>query len=283
MNTFFLLLTILALSMQSILQKQYNTIGKNLSVFGFNALSAAAAFLFFALLSGGSFTLHTPTLVYAVFFGIAYLTTMVSCVLSIRYGSLSLFSLAISYSLLLPTLYGILFLREPAKPSLYIGLALFLLSILLINFNKNDKKISVKWVVFTLLAFFGNGLCTILQKQQQLEAGGAYKSEFMMTALLLAALGSLILTLCFENKRFRPSVRKGWHLAALCGLCNGSVNLLVMTLCTTMPASLLFPLVSAGGIVTTFFVSRFVYKETLSRTQLLGFCIGVGSIIALNI
>ena len=49
-----------------------------------------------------------------------------------------------------------------------------------------------------------------------------------------------------------------------------------------MPVSLMFPLVSAGGLIITYAVSKFLYKETLSKTQFIGFVFGLAAVIFLN-
>ena len=50
-----------------------------------------------------------------------------------------------------------------------------------------------------------------------------------------------------------------------------------------MAASLMFPLISAGGIILTYIVSRFAYKEKLSLNQNIGVVLGVAAVIFLNL
>ena len=77
--------------------------------------------------------------------------------------------------------------------------------------------------------------------------------------------------------------RLGWKEAIFCGLANAVVNLFVMVLSDTMPASLLFPVISGGGMLITHIIARFYYKEKLSRSQNVGFIIGLVSVILLNL
>jgi multidrug transporter EmrE-like cation transporter len=70
----------------------------------------------------------------------------------------------------------------------------------------------------------------------------------------------------------------------LCGAANGAVNLFVILLSTNkMNPSLMFPLISAGGIVITSLVSIFVYKEKLSLLQYIGVVMGIGAIVFMNL
>ena len=75
----------------------------------------------------------------------------------------------------------------------------------------------------------------------------------------------------------------GYTLGILCGAFNGMVNLFVMILSGLMPVSLMFPIISAGGIVATFIISQVFYKEKLSKLQLIGFVLGTISVVLLNI
>lgn len=61
------------------------------------------------------------------------------------------------------------------------------------------------------------------------------------------------------------------------------VNILVMLLSGMMATSLMFPLISAGGIVITYAVSRLLYKEELTKTQFIGFIAGIISVVLFNL
>ena len=69
----------------------------------------------------------------------------------------------------------------------------------------------------------------------------------------------------------------------LCGVANGVVNLLVMVASLTIEKSVMFPLISAGGIVLTWIISVFLYKEKLSMKQNIGLVLGIVSIVFLNL
>ena len=69
----------------------------------------------------------------------------------------------------------------------------------------------------------------------------------------------------------------------IAGIANGIVNFFVMVLTGLIPNAILYPSISAGGVVLGFFASVLIYKEKLSKLQLTGYFIGVLSIILLNI
>ena len=78
------------------------------------------------------------------------------------YGSLGVTMLIFSYSLIIPTFYGVIVLKEPVSYFTWIGLSLLAVSLFLLNFKNETVKISLKWSVFTFMSFVGNGMCSTI-------------------------------------------------------------------------------------------------------------------------
>lgn len=283
MNFLMLVGIIVCISAQQIVQKIYN--GKSKGAYTFTAINALFAAIFFALMSIGSFSFDAEVLIYSALFALAYSTAFIGLFSAIATGPLSLSSLFMSYSLLIPTFYGLIFLDE--KPDILFGIGIVALIVSLVLTNKEDKgdkKITPIWIVYVLLCFVGNGACSVVQKLQILRFNGAYKNEFMMMALLMSFVITLTIAFVRERKDMKQSIRRGGHLCIACGVCNAVVNMLVMILADgRMSMSILYPVISAGGIILTFIVSRFIYKERLSKLQNIGFLLGVLAVIILNI
>lgn len=282
MNYIYLILIILAVSFQNIVQKPYTQKTEGKGVFTFTLMSSLAALLFFIITSKG-LKFDSGILLYSFFFALSYMTCSVSLVAAIGSGSLSLTTLINSYSLMLPTLYGLIFLKDAIKPGLIPGIILLAISLFLTNKKGSDKKFSVKWLIYVSLAFVGNGMCTIVQKSQQLAFDGAYKNEFMIAALSMVVILLIPVVLKKEGKNALSLIKAGWKWALPCGLANGLANMLVMVLSGIMAASLMFPLISAGGLIITYLVSKFFYKEYLTKLQTAGMLVGLASVILLNL
>lgn len=239
--------------------------------------------MLFFIITSGSFEWNTGLILYAVLFALSYATATVSSVAAVAYGSLSLTALIISYSLMLPTVYGLIFLKDPIGFGLIPGLVFLIISLFLTNQKSSDSSLRFQWIICVILAFIGNGMCSVIQKMQQIAFDGAYKSEFMVLSLAIVAGFLSILVLIKERKDIKMLAKSGWHLALVCGVLNGIVNLFVMILSNRMPLSLMFPMISAGGIIITYIVSKFVYKEKLAKTQFIGFILGLVAVVFLNI
>lgn len=282
-NILLLLTIVVFLSVQSVMKKAYNqkVAGGTLS---FSAASCVAALLVFLITSGGKLNFHTEFLPYSLLFAVSYSVAVVTNLLAIMAGPLSLTSLLISFSLLIPTFYGIFALNEPVSANLFLGLGLLAAALVLINIEKQgEKKITLKWIFYVALAFVGNGMCSTVQKVQQTVFPGQYMSEFMIVALVISAIAMGIFALCTEKKQFLPNLKAGFWMYAANGLANGITNFLVIFLSPRLAASVMFPVVSAGGIVLTFLISLFFYKEKLSKWQILGSVLGLVSVIFLNL
>ena len=282
MNYCFLFLTVATLAAQEVFTKQYST-KKTAGAVTYAALVSISALCMFVLSSGFKFRFRQELLGYVLLFTAAYCAATVFLTLAMGCGPLSLTSLIHSYSLMIPTLYGILFLHEKLRVSMCIGMALLVLSLALINYAKSDRKKNVRWLLYVCVAFMGNGLCSTVQKAQQVAFGGQYKNEFMIVSLAGVSVILLICSLFLERKQLLSSIRRGWYLAVPCGILNGLTNLFVLLLSTKIAASLMFPILSGGNVVLTSLISVWGFHEKLNRRQLAGIALGVASIILLSL
>ena len=282
MSAFYLILVVLGVSGQNITKKMYSqkTGGKGVYLFGMMSVFAAAMFF---LLTSGKMQWDVRVIPYAIGFAVFYAMAVVFGTIAVSCGPLSITALISSYSLILPTLFGLLFLHEPVRGGLFPGLVLLFVSLVLINRKNENIPITPKWILCVILAFLGNGGCSIAQKLQQSAFAGAYKNEFMFVALSMVLLVFVTAVLLKERKQIAVCAKTVWWLGAACGIMNGVVNLLVMLLSGRLPASFMFPVISAGGVVLTFFVSTLFYREKLTKLQILGFVFGAVSVILLNL
>ena len=281
MNAIYLISVILVLSLQNVMKKGY-TKRNGGGVYLFGVLTCLSATVFFLVTSGG-LQWNTRILPYSLAFASAYITAMISSIMAIQCGSLSLTSLVVSYSLMIPSLYGLLFLDESVSFGFYPGILLLVISLVLINKPGEKKPINFKWIIYVILAFLGNGMCSVFQKMQQVVFEGAYKNELMIVALVAGAIVLAIISFIKEGKQVSTYIKNGWFFGLFSGVFNGIANLFVMILSNRTSASFMFPLISAGGIIVTYLISKWVYKEELSKRQFAGFILGIASVIFLNI
>lgn len=295
MSVFYLIAIIFGIAIQSVFKKSYSR-KQSGGVFTFAMITVLTACLFFVVSGGFKFNFHPEILPYAIGFATAYCAATIFGFWAILTGPLSLTSLATSYSLLIPTFWGIIFDGDKTSVWLYVGIALLAASLVFINMKDKkpaenaegavtapETKITLKWVIFVLIALVTNGACSTIQPAQTKKFDGAYDSIFMIISLAIVAVVLLGFVLWKERRELVPTLKIGAPYMVHCGIANGVVNLFVMLASMSIPKSVMFPLISAGGIVLTWIISVFLYKEKLSMKQNIGLVLGIVSIVFLNL
>ena len=284
MEALLLIVIPLMLSAQQIAQKEYDKRTQN-GAYSYTLIAALVAISLFFITSGGTLNFRLDVSLYSVLYAVGYATTMITGFLAIKTGSLSLTVLIIQYSLIVPAVYGMIMLGDPLKPTVFAGLALLIVSLIFVNFNKNEKAVrpTLKWAIFVGLSFLGNGVCNTVQKVQQVDFDGQYKSEFMIVAFGISIAFLICLTLAFERRDFLRNLRRGGIICAGSGVCNGICNFSILVLAGMLPSSVMYPIISAGGTIAASLAALFIYREKMSRQQLVGLGLGILAIVALNL
>lgn len=285
-NALLLFIIILSGGFQGIIRKKFAIRAPSAS-FSFTTGNMIFVLLFF-IITCRNFTYPKELLPYSIGMATSFCVAGVTGMLAIVTGSLALSSLIGSYSLILPAIYGIVFLDEPTSIAFYIGLLLLLISLFFINFEpKGEKKqITLKWIIIMVIQFFSNGANSIIQKLQQMDFNGLYKNEFMIVAIAIVVIVSFVMTRIFEREKAAYHFKIGFRYYAIFGILTGLVNFLVLVLSDpkmNMPASVMFPLISVAGMVLSLGIAKFMFKEKLSKLQLIGIAFGTASIVFLSI
>jgi uncharacterized membrane protein len=278
----FLALAMVTGSAQTIGTKQYNVKAKHKNQYLYSAMMIAFAMLVFFIIAKFKFEFSASFLPYALAFGISYLCAILCSSFAISCGPLSLTSLFISFSMLIPALYGIIFLGDDMTVFFYVGLVLLVISLILINAKNETVKITPKWIILVSIAFVSNGMCSVFQTMQQRACGGKYKSEFMICALAIAFVTLFVIGMTVSRERIRE-LRSCISFAAVSGSSNAALNYFIMILQGMLSPAILFPSYSAGAMLIMYVVSRFIYREKLSIVQSVGYAVAVASIVFLNL
>ena len=287
MNYFLLFLTALFIVFQKVIQDRYNAKCRS-GVFLFSGMISFFAMCFFMAVNR-DWTWSSELIVPAVSFGLSYAAATVFVVLAIKCGSLAKTTLITSYSLLVPAFAGLIILREPLGIPMIAGMILLVLSLWLTNHRKKTadtpkEKISLKWLVFVLLGFVGNGMCSTVQKLAPHYLGADVNLTLStIVALGLSTVVLIAASLLTRETDLKSTLRVGGPLSLFCGLFNGAVNYLAIYLNQFIPASVMFPVLSAGELILIVPYSLLVRRERFTAKQWAGFAVGVVSVVLLNL
>lgn len=274
--------TILSVSAMVLQNCLFNSVCKkklttNDHVYRFNMIMYAVCICLFALgLIGGSISGFTIFL--ALIFGTVTALSNLYKMLALSSGPMHITLLITTSSMIIPTMSGVFFGERFSAAKLVA--VLVLIGFIYMSFEKsNDEKVNVKWILYNALAFLFQGSIGVLQKIHQ---SSAYKDE-LDGFLCVAFICSMLYSRIRARKSFSELGFNRWHvtIAAVCGLCAYTMNILNLKLSGLLPSQLFFPLVNGSAIVLSSLMSVFFFREKISKKQLVGLCGGIASLIAI--
>ena len=259
----------------------------------FNLVKAGTATALFALMAIGGFTLHLPTVLWGLAYGTSMAASMYAGYRALCLGPMAPTGMLVSFSVVLPLLWGLTVGKERLTPLQLPGLLLLLGAMLLVNADKllRPREESTPqsrggryglWLLFVGITFFCNGTGAILQKQYGVHYPEGYPREFMLFAMLLCAAVFGIRSSVRRGHGTEKSAR-GIGLGALAGVAMGLANYLTLVLAGLENASLLFPLISAGTLLGALLCGRLVLKEKLKANHYAALALGMLAIVFLKL
>lgn len=246
----------------------------------FNLIKVGSAFLLFLLLSAFNLSLHGETAIYASVYGISQFFSTLFGFLALASGSLALTSTIVSYSVVIPCLFGIIFLHEEISPQKILGFLLLLITLLLLKKPSDNKKSDKHWAFFVITTFCCNAVSAIVQKLHQTAHPGQFREEFMLYAMGISA--SLFFAVWLISKKGEKPMLSHTKYAAPSGALMGLNGYLTLYLSSKLPASVLFPTVSVIQTLFNIVFSRVFFKERLTRLQIVGIILGAVSVILIR-
>ena len=249
-----------------------------------NAIVALFATLFFVITDTDGFYAPIEMIPIAVLnaflFGAGFYTSF----LAYRCGPYGLTRLISNFSLLFSIFYGIFFLNEQPGITTYIGIVMIFAAMVLINYKKkgeDEKGVSLKWFICVTISLFANGFIAILTRMQQIRFNDTCSKEFQIISiggsfLLLAVIGLIL-----DRDKLSYFLKHGVLYGIGAGIANGAKNFLTLMIYMLLPLSVVSPMKTGLGMLATFVLALFVYKEKYSKKQIVGVILGVVAVLLL--
>ena len=177
----------------------------------------------------------------------------------------------------------IIFYGEDLTLTLIVGFSFLVTSLVLMNAKKSEERLTLKWFVYVVFAFVGNGMFSVILSLYQRMSGAREDDQLMAIAMFVSAVLILGISAVKERDEFKESFRHGWHRATATGCLNGGANLCSLMVMRIMNISLISPISSGGAVVLSSLVGVFVYKERLSIRQYVGIAFGTLSVVLMSL
>ena len=260
----------------------------NADTYLFNAVLSLGGVLFF-LFTREPFAISRFSAVVALIFAVVTIFAQVFLTLAMGCGPMS-FSILFTYlgTMIIPTVYGMLFLDQTPSVTQLVGFALMLVSVgLSVDLKqKGEHAMSMKWLLLTLGGFIMWGLVGVCQQiHQSSDYAGEINAFLLWSFVMMAAILLVFFAVCKKRGEVQNYHVKSKDsvFVLLSGVATGAINLINLFLAGVMPGIIFFPIVSGGVIILSGMAAIVVFKEWLDKKQVAGVVIGVISVILLGI
>ncbi len=194
-------------------------------------------------------------------------------------------SIAVKMSVVLPVIAGVFIYNENLAWYKVIAILLALSSVFMATYKReepNKKALSKKLLLLPILLFFGSGFIDVFMKQAQYvwvknDELALFSSVLFGTAFFW---GILFGTREWFVTKIKPTT-KDVFWGFLLGIPNfGSIYFLLQALDeSTYPSAVLFPINNVSIVAFSALAGYFVFKESLSRLNIIGIFSGIISIV----
>ncbi len=187
----------------------------------------------------------------------------------LKNGGMALYStFLMSGGMLLPYIFGLLFLDEQISALRIIGAAVILAGVVLSNMSR--EKVSKKLLLLCIAVFILNGGVSIISKCHQISTAETVStSAFVMYSGVAKSLFSAALLFIGKAPASTGLQKKGSVLIIAGGAIVGAASYFLQLIgAANLPASVLYPMVTGGSIIFSAIAGVLVFKERLRWQQI---------------
>ena len=209
--------------------------------------------------------------------GILFLIGFILYQWNIRKNGVTLSALFMKMGVIVSVLTAICFFHETPKAMQVVGMLIACVAVLVIHLEKGTTRVA-SGVGLIVLCLVG-GLTDVMSKVYEELAAISMKNEFLLFTFLAAFL--LSLCICFSKKQ------KLTKMDALMGFTLGipnyfSARFLLYSL-AEIPAVIVYPTYSVGTIIAVMCISWLLFKERLSKVQIIAMAMIWLALVLLNV
>lgn len=234
--------------------------------FAFNAMTGLFTALIFLAINGFKLSITSYSLIMAVLkniFCIAY--TIVGFKILKMQGMAIYTIFLMSGGMMLPYIWGLLFLDEQFSALRMIGLLLITGGIIASNFT--DEKIKPKSLALCAVVFLLNGAVSVVSKLHSIEAVNAVSAnDFIIIGGFLTFIMGIAGYLA-DKRTEKVQVGKVGILALMffAALVSGLSYLIQLMGAKELPATVLYPFITGGSMIFSAVAGRIFFKEKFKR------------------
>ncbi len=257
----------------------------------FNALVFATMGMLALSLSKLS-EMNSSLIIGAACFGFFNVSFQIMYQIALSCGPTSITALIASLASTVPLIVSAVVYNEPMTALNVVGVVLIIITLVMNADIKKDlgaektKNVSKKWFVLTMLAFCANSLGIISQQVYAKSTGAANSSAFIACSSIIASVFAFavfaVLRLRGQKMSYKLTPSKILPCIAV-GAVLGVFQIIHTYSMSVIPGTVLFPTYSAGAAISIALGSTVVFREKLSRSQLISLIVGIVAIVLINV
>jgi len=244
-----------------------------LSVGAINYIVGAVGALLMFLL-GASRAYSVPSCALGAINGVAYFVSFFLLLSTMRWKGAALAAVLSRLSILVPVLCGILIWHERPSSLQSVGIALACVSLTLVGRGRLTFRVGdLPWYApLHMAAFFLiAGSSRLAQEAHSHMAGSEEEPAFLLALFGVSAVASAAMLLA----RGKLPQRAELVFGTVIGLANVGQTYFILKALEAYAGYVVFPVVSAGGLVLTAFVAAFLLDEKLTLRSYVGIAVAV--------
>ena len=242
-----------------------------------------------AYLTGG-LQLDAATMMFGLIYAVILCGYQLFKCLSLASGPISLTTLIANCAFLITTAYAFFIDKEPVSLIQLIGIVILLGSLLFCINPKSNKsndtmKITLRWLIFAISLFFAGGGVGIIYRV----FGKSDVAQNATSMLFFAAITSSLILFILAHitngiiKCPKPQLSKTpLKYALLCGITGCIYIRMNLSLSAVIPSVIFFPVSNGATVILSSVVGWLLFKEKLSRSQIIGIVLGIIAIICIG-
>lgn len=218
----------------------------------------------------------------ALFFGVCSTAFQCLYLAAFKAGPVGMTTVINNFNLLLPILYSACVFGETITRRRLGGVLLMAVSLILLP-RQSKGKFHWKWLLLSLAALVAAGSNNTILLIVSRSNFNKYESDMVVvTGFAVAAVLSSLISLLFRKSiSLKPDLPSVGGIA-VCGVAIGLHNCLTIVSLKALPAIILYPIVNILTILLILLSDFVIYKEKLSKRQIVGIVLAAGAIILLN-
>ncbi|MBQ2977729.1 MAG: EamA family transporter [Clostridia bacterium] len=240
------------------------------------------------LLAGGRFAPSPLTLLLGLLNAVTLLIYNTSMIQAGRTGSYSFQMIAMLFGgIVVPMVFNILFLGDSLSLIHFLAIVVMLVSFVVMNLDGLSLKgNSKKFILWCIALFISNGMYSVFLNLQKVNANGAERNEMIM----LTFLGMAVLYAIMLGAKNPKALIQGFKIPRkpliylfICCLSATLACHMMVYMLNIMDATILFSVSNGGILVLSVLYSFIIFKEKLSRNQIIGMIMAGTSLLVLSV